>query len=414
MCESIHPKYVEQRLENNERPKTPEYIPRSAPSSDLKLATSSSTYFPTDSPLASDGTDPSSVGNYLYSTYPNAVNVDTQGTYISPSDSGHFANPPVLAPAYCQSPANGHQFQRWCRTVVNHQRPLFRGHNLSTTPSSALSQRHLPYSNTAASSVDLINPIYPIIRLSPIQSNLYHQFARLGIQREPWLPSRRAAHKGQRPVKETQGHSQSTSETGAPVSPVATTPYQGDQICALSQLAQGVDYFGHARCGLQHSIVDMAACPDHTKTVSPEILAKVNAGSSIPPAVPSLFTGPTLDEALEHSLYNPTNTTNVYIRGLPPDTTDESLLEMCERFGEISSSKAIVDPQTGTCKGFGFACFESESDAQICIAGLIHCGYQVSFAKESFSARLKSLQDPQSTNLYVSNLPLDMHEKVKL
>ncbi|CCG81240.2 Sporulation-specific protein 5 [Taphrina deformans PYCC 5710] len=147
------------------------------------------------------------------------------------------------------------------------------------------------------------------------------------------------------------------------------------------------------------------------KVLSMDTLKKLNAGGLIPPPVPSLFVGPSIEEALEQSLYNPNQTTNVYIRGLPPDTTDETLLAICERFGTISSSKAIVDIQTGLCKGFGFAFYNNEDDATACIAGLTHCGYQVSFAKESFSTRLKNLQDPQSTNLYLSNLPLHMHEK---
>lgn len=43
--------------------------------------------------------------------------------------------------------------------------------------------------------------------------------------------------------------------------------------------------------------------------------------------------------------------TNVYIRGLPPETTDESLHHMCERWGRISSSKAMIDSASDTCKG---------------------------------------------------------------
>lgn len=146
--------------------------------------------------------------------------------------------------------------------------------------------------------------------------------------------------------------------------------------------------------------------------ISPEVRAKIAAGKPIPHPVPSLFAAPTFEEALGSSLYNPNNTRNVYIRGLPPDTTDASLVDICERFGAIESSKAIVDTQTEQCKGFGFVLFVKEDDATSCISGLIYYGYQVSFAKESFSTRLKNLQDPDSTNLYLSNLPLNMHEKV--
>lgn len=185
---------------------------------------------------------------------------------------------------------------------------------------------------------------------------------------------------------------------------------------ALAQVAQQAALQSGSRYASDSPVSSPAFPSSPTRLsseASPEVLAKIAAGSPIPPPVPSLFAAPSFEEALENSLYNPNNTTNVYIRGLPPDTTDASLVQICERFGEIATSKAIVDAQTNTCKGFGFACFVKEGDATLCIAGLIHYGYQVSFAKESFSTRLKNLQDPQSTNLYLSNLPLSMHEKVK-
>lgn len=84
--------------------------------------------------------------------------------------------------------------------------------------------------------------------------------------------------------------------------------------------------------------------------------------------------------------------------------------------------------------------FENEEDAQRAIEGLNRNGLQASFArvgqvddtmtsiyivlmfvsnalassKESFSARLRSLQDETSANIYVSNLPPAMNEPVSL
>eukprot|EP00050_Salpingoeca_kvevrii_P001213 m.165190 g.165190 ORF g.165190 m.165190 type:complete len:143 (-) comp10323_c0_seq10:846-1274(-) len=45
------------------------------------------------------------------------------------------------------------------------------------------------------------------------------------------------------------------------------------------------------------------------------------------------------------------STTNIYIRGLKPNTTDDSLKQMCLDFGHIISAKAIVDHETQQCKG---------------------------------------------------------------
>lgn len=106
--------------------------------------------------------------------------------------------------------------------------------------------------------------------------------------------------------------------------------------------------------------------------------------------------------------------TNIYIRGLPINTTDESLYSLCIRWGKIISSKAIVDMRTYECKGFGFVMYETEEQARTALAALNNVGYHVSFAKsmthasqESYSTKLKNLEDMTSMNIYISNLPLD-------
>lgn len=43
--------------------------------------------------------------------------------------------------------------------------------------------------------------------------------------------------------------------------------------------------------------------------------------------------------------------TNLYIKGLQTTTNDQDLFEMCARFGQISSTKAIIDKGTGCCRG---------------------------------------------------------------
>ena len=43
--------------------------------------------------------------------------------------------------------------------------------------------------------------------------------------------------------------------------------------------------------------------------------------------------------------------TNLYIRGLGPETTDQHLRTMCAGLGQVNSTKAILDKSTGQCKG---------------------------------------------------------------
>lgn len=73
---------------------------------------------------------------------------------------------------------------------------------------------------------------------------------------------------------------------------------------------------------------------------------------AIPRPVPAIFTGEKGRGTLEKSLQNTLNTTNVYIRSLHPDTTDEMLHSYGSRFGDIVSAKSMLDQHTGLCKGY--------------------------------------------------------------
>jgi len=110
--------------------------------------------------------------------------------------------------------------------------------------------------------------------------------------------------------------------------------------------------------------------------------------------------------------------TNIYIRNLSSTTTDDSLYQMCKQYGTIVSAKAMVDIRTNECKGFGFVMYETEEQARKAIDALNKLKYYVSFARsgtpssqESYSSRLKNLEDSTSMNIYISNLPIDVDEK---
>ncbi|KAM7382604.1 hypothetical protein PAMP_002328 [Pampus punctatissimus] len=125
--------------------------------------------------------------------------------------------------------------------------------------------------------------------------------------------------------------------------------------------------------------------------------------------------------------------TNLYIRGLPPATTDQDLIKLCQpiklceniftvvpknvfsvevydykpleeklRYGKIVSTKAILDKNTNQCKGYGFVDFDSPAAAQKAVASLKANGVQAQMAKQ---------QEQDPTNLYISNLPVSMDEQ---
>ncbi|XP_057689762.1 RNA-binding motif, single-stranded-interacting protein 3-like isoform X1 [Corythoichthys intestinalis] len=94
--------------------------------------------------------------------------------------------------------------------------------------------------------------------------------------------------------------------------------------------------------------------------------------------------------------------TNLYIRGLPPFTTDQDLIKLCQPYGKIVSTKAILDKNTNQCKGYGFVDFDNPSAAQKAVTSLKASGVQAQMAKQ---------QEQDPTNLYISNLPVSMDEQ---
>ncbi|XP_076275701.1 RNA binding motif single stranded interacting protein alan shepard isoform X4 [Rhynchophorus ferrugineus] len=88
--------------------------------------------------------------------------------------------------------------------------------------------------------------------------------------------------------------------------------------------------------------------------------------------------------------------TNLYIRGLTPQTTDKDLVNMCQKYGTIISTKAILDKNTNKCKGYGFVDFDSPKSAEEAVKALTALNIQAQMAKQ---------QEQDLTNLYIANLP---------
>ncbi|XP_064257314.1 RNA-binding motif, single-stranded-interacting protein 2 isoform X1 [Passer domesticus] len=121
--------------------------------------------------------------------------------------------------------------------------------------------------------------------------------------------------------------------------------------------------------------------------------------------------------------------TNLYIRGLHPGTTDQDLVKLCQPYGKIVSTKAILDKTTNKCKGYGFVDFDSPTAAQKAVTALKASGVQAQMAKVQTpphhpqrppetpeppphgAAPSPQQQEQDPTNLYISNLPLGVDEQ---
>ena len=92
----------------------------------------------------------------------------------------------------------------------------------------------------------------------------------------------------------------------------------------------------------------------------------------------------------------------VYIKSLPAEADDEYLRLLCEPFGTIVSTKAILDPnEENKCKGYGFVDFEKASCAELAVREL---------SKKHIPAQMAKQQEQDPTNLYFSNLPVELKE----
>lgn len=122
---------------------------------------------------------------------------------------------------------------------------------------------------------------------------------------------------------------------GAYRPPVAFMEHSPHSVYAWTTPSPSQQNFAVAKTQAAHQNIDQ------------ELLRLIRQAPAIPPAVPSTTPLKSLDRCLENSH----GITNVYVRGLQPNTTDEMLYSLSSRFGEIASSKSIIDHATGLCKG---------------------------------------------------------------
>uniref|UniRef100_A0AAQ6AQ23 RRM domain-containing protein n=1 Tax=Amphiprion ocellaris TaxID=80972 RepID=A0AAQ6AQ23_AMPOC len=156
-----------------------------------------------------------------------------------------------------------------------------------------------------------------------------------------------------------------------------------------TSLQHYISHQQHPHHHLQSTHTSYAYCPAHT--------AQPYAPPPHPMAPPSPSTNSCSQGGAEQL-----SKTNLYIRGLPPGTTDQDLIKLCQPYGKIVSTKAILDKNTNQCKGYGFVDFDSPAAAQKAVSSLKATGVQAQMAKQ---------QEQDPTNLYISNLPVSMDEQ---
>ncbi|KAI5279270.1 hypothetical protein KEM54_004243, partial [Ascosphaera aggregata] len=151
-----------------------------------------------------------------------------------------------------------------------------------------------------------------------------------GMRRASWPP----ADENQTPAPALDQHGQ--PEYYPPVPPIDRSPLVNYMYNAVPQLQQQCLPFQMMKSANGYVIQDLDAL--------------LKQDPPIPRAVPAMWTNPN-ELTLAKCLENREGITNVYIRGFPPETTDEMLHAYAARFGKIDRCKAIADLDTGKCKG---------------------------------------------------------------
>ncbi|XP_065843876.1 uncharacterized protein [Oscarella lobularis] len=103
--------------------------------------------------------------------------------------------------------------------------------------------------------------------------------------------------------------------------------------------------------------------------------------------------------------------TNIYVKNLKGDCTDEELKTMFADFGPISSTCTKYFEKTGT--RYGFVDFENSEDAALAVDvmdGRCVDGLKISVNRAQKIAERRAEFARERTNLYVRNLPTDMDD----
>lgn len=163
-----------------------------------------------------------------------------------------------------------------------------------------------------------------------------------------WAPSSRVPSAEVPSLITPRRDSSSSQEGDAPGTPLTHYTGQGDY-------HNGIGVVGRSPHGMYSNWTTPSPTQgqfpkhQHRSSISPRLQLLVQQEPAIPHAIPAPYSPV---KPLDRSLENPHGITNVYIRGLLPDTTDERLAALASRFGDITTHKSIIDHATGQCKGY--------------------------------------------------------------
>ena len=121
------------------------------------------------------------------------------------------------------------------------------------------------------------------------------------------------------------------------------------------------------------------------------------------------------------------NFTNIYVKNIESEVTDDEFRALFENYGEITSASITRDPDTGKSRGFGFVNYVRHEDAAKAVEELhdkefkgqnLYVGRaqkkyerEEELRKQHEAARVEKASKYQGVNLYVKNLHDDIDDE---
>ena len=121
------------------------------------------------------------------------------------------------------------------------------------------------------------------------------------------------------------------------------------------------------------------------------------------------------------------NFTNIYVKNIPIEVTDEEFRDLFEKYGDVTSASLARDQETGKSRGFGFVNFINHEHAATAVDELngkdfkgqdLYVGRaqkkherEEELRKSYEAARIEKASKYQGVNLYVKNLDDDVDDE---
>ena len=121
------------------------------------------------------------------------------------------------------------------------------------------------------------------------------------------------------------------------------------------------------------------------------------------------------------------NFTNIYVKNVETDATDDEFRELFEKYGPITSASLARDSETGKSRGFGFVNFINHEHASTAVDELHESDFkgqslyvgraqkkherEEELRKQHEAARVEKASKYQGVNLYVKNLEDDIDDE---